>query len=149
MKKTIYTICFITLLIISSCSKENRIEKNLWKKGGDWEITQYMSWYGSYNPSQNGGINPTQEYYNDCGKFHFSKDGTGTLNLVIDGDNETWTFHYTNSDKELTLVYDSGASQIYKLDWSKNFVTISYENPSNDPDGFPFVDSERFSIDKI
>lgn len=148
MKKTINLITIIAVLFaFVGCSKERKIEKNLWKKGGDWEITQYISHYGSYNPAINGGVNPQSEIYNNCGSMHFGKDGSGTVSLTIDGSTETYSFTYSNTENTLTLIID-GSAQIYDLDWSKDVATFSYDKTANDPDGFPFADSESFVIAK-
>ena len=36
------SIVFTGLLVLTSCKKETRIEKNLWKNGGEWNIELFF-----------------------------------------------------------------------------------------------------------
>ena len=147
--KKIFNLLIATTFIValSSCSKENKIEKNLWKKGGDWEITQFYSYYGSFNPSVNGGMDPVPYTFNNCGSMHFGKDGNGTITFTIDGTTDSYAFKYSNTEKEMTLIID-GEARVYDLTWSKDVITIEYNSSTTDPDGFLEVDNESFVLVK-
>lgn len=142
----LFTAFLLVTLVITSCSKENRIEKNLWKKGGDWNINYYSYSYGSDNPTS--PIFPVETHaYDNCGSFHFGKDGSGTITFTGDGSTETAAFTYSNTENELTIIVDNVA-QVYKMDWEKNVMTISYDKPTTDPMGYNETDKETFILQK-
>jgi hypothetical protein len=145
MKKTLMLL-FVVITALS-CNKETTIKNNLWKQGGDWNISSYTYNYGSMNPSSPSYPSYPQ-YLNDCGNFHFSKDGTGTMTLIEDGETYAAAFKYTNSENELTLIFDGSYAQVYKMDWSKNKVTITYNNDHKDPDGYTYYDNEKYILIK-
>lgn len=146
MKKLSLLTLFVAVVFIglNSCSKQKKIEKNLYSKGGDWEVTYYYYMFGSINPSIN---TYDSKSYNNCGKMHFSKDGTGTISMKLDGDSFTESFTYHNTEDKMTITYD-GFSQEYKMKWSKNTITLSYDDPSTDPDGYTEYDSETWTLSK-
>ncbi|MFK7787159.1 MAG: hypothetical protein AB8B56_18705 [Crocinitomicaceae bacterium] len=113
---------FITAFILFSCEKENRIEKNLWKKGGDWKVEYYL-------------INqPTSDnVWLDCGFFHFDRSGEGSYVLNLDGNLETRDFEYevdysassSGGGYRLTLVDNFLDTLEYTVDWNKNSIKMS------------------------
>lgn len=146
MKRLSLLMIVAVMFMAVSCSKDERIEKNLYKKGGDWKITTYLLQTGSLNPSVNDyqSISMT-----DCGKFHFSEDGTGVATFNINGGTQSASFKYSNNDKELTVIYENGTSQTYNLDWSKNKMTIDYNDSTTDSDGYTNWDTETVVLTKI
>jgi len=144
MKKILFVLLAITLV---ACNKSTKINKNLYGQGGDWEITYYSYFYGSSNPviSPFGVSNGS---YENCGSFKFSKDGTGTMTLTLDGETEALAFKYSNTEDKLTLIHDGSYAVEYKMDWKKNTLTIEYDNDSVDPDGYNSYDSELFILRK-
>lgn len=118
--KFLETICLLVVLIIfSSCSKEEKIEKNLWNKGGEWNIQSLVVNQFSTNPADN--YNET--IYN-CGTFIFREDRSGNYTITIDGDVESGTFNYYNTEYKLTFVINTEARIFDILDWNKGKMTI-------------------------
>nr|WP_294860221.1 hypothetical protein [uncultured Fluviicola sp.] len=146
MKKLSLLTLFAVLVFagLNSCSKERKIEKNLYSKGGDWDVSQYIYASGSMNPAINSYSTAT---FQDCGKFHFSKDGSGTVSMNLDGDSYTESFFYKNTDNKLTITFDT-YTQVYNLDWSKNVITINYDESTTDPDGYAEIDRENIVMAK-
>jgi len=123
MKKLKFVLIssFIAALIMfASCSKEDKIEKNLWNKGGEWNIQSLESIQVSTNPADN--YNET--LYN-FGTFIFREDGSGTYTITFDGDVETENFNYFNTEYKLSLVINSEARVFDILDWEKGKIKIS------------------------
>lgn len=122
-------VLFIGTVFLTGCKKEDQIEKNLWNKGGMWNIEKYQNNY-SFGTSESYVLN-------DAGTFEFKKDGTGKLIMTDDG---TYTnlFTYENTENSLTLtfkegqMYSEGDKEKYTLDWKKNTINLySYTSTSN------------------
>lgn len=109
-------------LVIASCKKEVKIEKNLWKGDGKWNIEKYHSKETSSDNSSN-----FEETLVNAGSYTFKKDGTGVMHYSYNGDEDFENFTYTNTTDILTLTIDSEPIN-YKMDWSKNEMTISVTN---------------------
>lgn len=133
MKKILFVLLAVILV---ACRKDVKINNNLWKGGGDWKISSYSYGYGPIGSAELG-------YYPDCGNFKFSKDGSGTMTMTIDGETEAIAFKYSNTENDLTIVYDNSNAVIYKLDWSKDVMTLDYNEDSAD-----FWDHEAFTLAK-
>jgi len=72
MKKTnLLLVAFLILgvALLISCKKETKIEKNLWKNGGEWNIESMIATQISTNSADN--FNETIYNY---GTFTFKKD---------------------------------------------------------------------------
>lgn len=123
MKKVLF-ILFATLIFVA-CKKENRIEKNLWKQGGEWNIESWESQQtSSYFPQDN-----SSEILHDAGTMQFNKDGSGAI-IFKDGSSAyTESFTYKNTENTITLFDEDGEGRIYDLDWKRNeFTAISNES---------------------
>ncbi len=107
------------IALLSGCSKEAKIEKNLWKNGGEWNIETLIANQVSTNPADN--FNETLYNY---GTFSFEKDGSGVYTITVDGDFEAGTFTYTNTDDKLTLIILNQPRIFDILDWEKNKMSI-------------------------
>ena len=126
-------LLFVGLAGLTSCKKEKQIEKNLWNKGGEWNIVKVVdnwSWYGQSN---------SETLYNR-GTFKFEKDGNGKITIKDDGDTFSNLFTYKNTENSLTLtykegpIYSEGEREEYTLDWEKDKIELySYES---DEDGY-------------
>jgi hypothetical protein len=93
MKKVIYATLLLVAVLITSCSKEVRINRKL---DGEWKVTSI------------DGESLTEGYgFN----FTFEKDGKegkGSLQNVYGAESVTVPFTYTLNDDKLTLVMTSG-----------------------------------------
>jgi hypothetical protein len=96
------SIVFIGLITLSSCSKETKIEKNLWKKGGEWNIESFNVKQTSTYASDN-----FEESYANVGTYTFNENGTGIVKLIIDNFVETSAFTYTNTENQLMITIDN------------------------------------------
>jgi hypothetical protein len=114
------TVLLVTTAALTSCKKESRIEKNLWNKGGEWNIESVQSVQVSTNSADN-----FEETVYDYGTFEFEKDGSGNYEITVNGSNDTGTFTYSNSEDELTLIIDNQARIFEITEWEKNEMTIS------------------------
>jgi hypothetical protein len=133
---------FLGLAGLSSCKKEELIEKNLWKGEGKWNIDSFhIKETSTFFESDN-----SENHLQNCGTIIFKKDGTGTFTF----EGITSKITYTNTDKVLTMVFkdESGQSQYdetlsFNLTWKKNKMELdSYkkETYSNyDPDTEQYV----------
>jgi hypothetical protein len=112
-------LLFVGITTFLSCKKEVRIEKNLWKNGGEWNIESLTAKQISTNPVDN--YNETVLNY---GTYTFKKDGSGSYIFTVDGDVEAGAFAYSNTEEKLTLIINNEA-RVFDMDWKKNNLTIS------------------------
>lgn len=120
MKRPLIFLAIVLLTFLSSCKKESKIERNLWSKGGEWNISR---WYNKYSIYETQG---TDDYYN-CGTIKFNKDGTGVLTLTMDGELFADAFTYTNTSNSIKIYYNSGGDpEVFNLDWKKNSFRMFY-----------------------
>lgn len=129
-------VLFIGLAGLSSCKKEDRIEKNLWKGDGIWNIDVYEGKTTStYFQEDNN-----EYYYQNAGTIQFKKDGIGSFNHQ----GNTIKITYTNTDKTLTITFkdedgDTEYDEIrnFDLEWEKNEMELSsfYKTTYSNPDG--------------
>jgi len=106
-------------IMLSSCKKEARIEKNLWNKGGEWKIESIFAKQVSSNPADN-----FEETLYDYGTYTFKKDGSGSYIITVDGDIETGTFTYSNTEDKLTLIILNQPRIFDILEWEKDKMKI-------------------------
>lgn len=115
----IATIAILSIVFISSCKKEDRIEKNLWNKGGEWNMESLTVNQTSTNPIDN-----YSESYLNAGTFLFKENGSGFVTFTVDGDIETAAFNYSNTEDKLTLIIDNEA-RVFDLVWEKNEIDLA------------------------
>lgn len=129
---------FVLLVIASTfvaCSKETKIQKNLWKDDGIWNIEQIHVTQSSTN-----SIDNFDEIITNYGSFTFKKDGSGIQKITVDGDVETTNFTYTNTTNILTLLI-SGETRNFDMDWEKNEMTLSLaENYTADGESITYTE---------
>ena len=95
MKKLIYVTLMLVTIVITSCSKEVRINRKL---DGEWKVT-------SITPHIYTSTTP--EMY-----FTFEKDGKkgkGSYTHAMESQSETYNFDYTLSGDKLSLTPTSGS----------------------------------------
>lgn len=136
LKFLVFGILFIGLAVLSSCKKENRIEKNLWKGDGTWNIDVYeFKSTSTYFTNDND-----ESYYQNAGTIQFKKDGTGFFNFQGD----IYPTTYSNTDKVLTITLkdESGNTQYddvltYEMEWKKNKMDLTsfYKDTYSTSDG--------------
>jgi hypothetical protein len=123
------SIVFIGLITLSSCSKETKIEKNLWKKGGEWNIE-------SYSTKQTSTFSPDNYDYTlvNIGTYTFNENGTGIYKNI--GELEPLSFTYSNTENKLSFTIGTD-SQVYDIvEWKKDNIKFSYtENFYDGVDG--------------
>ncbi len=119
MKHILFLI--IALFLFTSCKKEKKIERNLWKNGGKWEIVKYEEIVVSTWPA-----NEKNEVVENAGIFQFKRDGTGWRIDRDDYFSQKLNFKYSNTSTELSLDYfEYGSSDTYVIDWEKNAMTLT------------------------
>lgn len=114
-------ILFITLvaLVVVGCKKETQIERNLWKNGGEWNISKL-----EVNQVSTYSADNYHEVLLNYGTYKFKKDGTGIYTFNYDGDSETGLFTYTNTENKIIFVID-GETRAFDLNWKKNQLTMT------------------------
>jgi hypothetical protein len=115
------SIVFIGLITLSSCSKETKIEKNLWKNGGEWNIESFNVKQTSTYASDN-----FEESYANVGTYTFNENGTGIVKLIIDNFVETSAFTYTNTENQLMITIDNETQYYNLIEWEKDNMKIVY-----------------------
>jgi hypothetical protein len=114
-----FSMAIFGIVLISSCEKEDRIIKNLWNNGGEWQVNVYSINVVSSDPMQN---------YNQStgghGTFYFSKNRSGYSVLQGYSGMVTTQFTYTATEDKLTLL-SSNSKDEYDLSWKKDEVDIS------------------------
>lgn len=123
--------------LVSSCSKETKIEKNLWKKGGEWNIETLLAVQTSTNTADN-----FTETISNYGTFTFKEDGSGNYTITVDGDVETGTLSYSNTEDKLTLIINSQARVFDIVEWEKDKMKISItENFTSDGESVTYKET--------
>jgi hypothetical protein len=123
------SIVFIGLITLSSCKKEVRIEKNLWKKGGEWNVESFSAKQTSTFAPDN--FDETQV---NIGTYTFNENGTGIYKNI--GELESLDFTYSNTENKLSFTIGTD-SQVYDIvEWKKDNIKFSYtENFYDGVDG--------------
>jgi hypothetical protein len=113
------SIVFIGLITLSSCKKEVRIEKNLWRYGGVWNIE-------SQTGKQTGTIvfNNFDETIFNVGTYTFYEDGSGSYKN--NAELQPGAFTYSNTEHKLTIVIENVSRAYDIVEWKKNNLKISY-----------------------
>jgi len=130
--------------VFTSCKKEAKIEKNLWNKGGEWKIEKLHYKQTSSNPDPEYNF---EETLYDYGTYTFNKDGSGNYTITVDGDVETGTLTYSNTEDKLTLIILNQPLVYNILEWEKGKMTISISDNfiSN---GNPITSTETLNLKK-
>lgn len=117
-------LLFIGMTTLVGCKKEDKINKNLWKNGGEWNISEVK-----FTTMNSAGQSDSGTIY-DYGTFKFEKDGTGTRTINADGQTFTHLFSYTNTETELVITLKSGPDvtpgekEKYKMTWKKDNIEL-------------------------
>jgi hypothetical protein len=122
MKKINYlglSIVFVGLIALSACKKEVRIEKNLWKKGGVWNIESQTGKQTSTIASNN-----FDETIFNVGTYTFYEDGSGSYKN--NSELQPGAFTYSNTENKLTIVMENVSRAYEIVEWKKNNLKISY-----------------------
>ena len=89
MKKIL--VILLAIVVFTGCNKEEQIEKNLWKKGGEWEVSSWTSWSDGTK---------TEHIGTDVLSVLFSFNEANEATVVINGgsgDAYTYKMKYYNS----------------------------------------------------
>ena len=120
-------------LVATGCKKEKKIEKNLWKSGGEWEI---LSFEEAYTSSSSPEYNYSSVFQNG-GTIQFEKDGTGKTNysseLADYMEEITYEeyinskFSYHNTENSIYFIYPDDGGMAFNLEWEKDKMIMSYD----------------------
>jgi hypothetical protein len=143
--KSVFLI--VVLFLASGCSKEKRIERNLWRNGGEWNIKVFTYQYSNDNVNSVNYNSPPQIYL-DAGEFVFKKDGSGYITLTEDNQTETTGFKWLSSVDKITIIPNGGTATDYNLVWKKNNITISEKYTDVDPDNVTYTSITKFECVK-
>lgn len=134
-------ILILSLLVIFAigCKKENRIERNLWKGGGEWNMVKWTNTStSSFYPQDN-----YSETIHNAGVIKFNKDGSGSLTFTGESSAYSEIITYQNTENTLTIFDSDGDGTIFDLDWERNELTLTRNDSetytSYDGNGDPVV----------
>jgi hypothetical protein len=141
-KHLVASITILSIILMVGCSKENRIQKNLWNKGGEWNIKTVTFRQTSTNSIDNYNFTVT-----NAGTFVFQESGSGFISTTAAGITEVESFTYSNTDDKLTLIIDNEAD-VYNMTWEKNEIELSLNESSFSDDGDLVTSTETISLEK-
>ncbi len=140
MRKNIFLLTgllIVSSVLLSSCKKEAKIQKNLWNKSGYWKIESLVANQTSTDPTDNF----TETIYN-YGELHFKEDGSGAFTFTVDGDIEIGAFTYSNTEDKLTMIINSQARVFDIMEWEKDKMKISItENFTSDGESITYIET--------
>lgn len=142
MKKIL--VILLAIVVFTGCNKEEQIEKKLWKKGGEWEVSSWTSWSDGTK---------TEHIGTDVLSVLFSFNEANEATVVINGDSGdayTYKMKYYNTESELKLidVIDSQTGEMeypsifYSMEWKKNNLDLRTTG------GFAGGDTETLILQK-
>jgi len=88
---------------VAGCSKDKKIEKQLQKKGGVWNIDK-IEWTDVEQTTMPPSQIVLQGTTNNAGTFTF-KDGDASYNYTAAGETGSGTFSYSVESEEITIIY--------------------------------------------
>jgi len=103
-KRIFSFILIITMaLSLTNCNKDKKIERQLTKKDGVWNIdnVHWITVDQQFSPIQQTISEGTT---NNAGTFTFDDDGSGSYNYSVGGVNRAGTFTYAVDDEEIAIV---------------------------------------------
>lgn len=140
MKKNLYSvsaIALLSILVVSSCSKDKSLEDNL-QKVKTWKVEKI-----NYQKAQAGLIATNArigvEY--SAGTMTFNDDGTGSYDYTLDGYHRVDTYDWNLSKKNITFNYAAAdlngahAATYNVIFQSKNAVTFQGDEALVDSSG--------------
>jgi hypothetical protein len=139
-----FLVVITTLFIIglnASCKKENRIEKNLWKKGGEWSVESYSLTNTSTESECNNSF--TESGPNGT-ILLFREDGSG---LQTEDGVDSVAFTYSNTEDNLILIVD-GEKITYDIVWEKDKIDGSSTYSFTCSGGSAVTAVEKFTLKK-
>ncbi len=111
MKKQVFKITSLTVMLLwvllSSCSRDRRTERRL-ERVQNWQIAQI-----TYQKAQTAGFavftaKVATEY--NCGTMVFDRNGTGSYNYMLDGQQRVGTFTWTCTAENLSFNYAAAST---------------------------------------
>jgi hypothetical protein len=123
-KHNTYFLLLSFLFLFTHCSKEKRIEKNLYSDGGKWRISLYEKEY--YNTYTEEFIESTQD--ENIGYIIFREDKTGEIQQNNSSEIISFTYNVL-SDKKIKFHTVQEGDRFYEiLKWKKNKLVIISEH---------------------
>lgn len=136
--KKLLTICFIALLA-TACNKERKIDKNLTKDGGVWNIDEMY-----YNDVYYGST--ATDTYKNVGTYQFNEDGTGVATYSNSGNPDVYSFFYSVGEDKLNISMD-GYIYNYSMEWKKDKIDLSFTETYSGGNGH-YTQTMKFSKKK-
>ena len=124
-------------LTLASCSKQAKLERNLFKKGGEWSISSYKA------TEYDNGTLVYDEVFTNCGTFIFEKDGSGSYSITAGAWTDTGTMRWSNDEKTVTI--DGDTFEVLKNE--KNTIVLHSEYTDNSS-GTPYEYHDTFELQR-
>jgi hypothetical protein len=119
----ISVVVSVLLIGLASCSKEKRVENQLTKKDGKWDVNSVE--YRYYL----GGSVQESATYPATGSMQFKKNGSFFMNIVIGaGFSLTSSGTWTNTEDQINLLSNGQASIIEIKEGPKKDKLVLVEN---------------------
>ncbi|WP_107039118.1 hypothetical protein [Brumimicrobium mesophilum] len=144
--KNLLVILLIAFLALG-CKKENKIEKNLWNNGGEWEIKSFEQSAYKIPASQfdystlisNGGS--IQFNKDGTGKFKYSEELAEYLEIIIYEEqiNADFTYHFT--ENSIFFIFTDAQGAAFDLEWEEDKMIYSHNETHVDYDLDQFNDT--------
>src|SRR5690349_289222 len=100
-----FLIALFTAALLTSCSKDKKLERTLFKKDGDWNITS-ATW--EVEEHTDTGIVITNGTSSNIGSFTFDKDGDGYCVYTINGESYSSTFKWRVISEQIYISKAGG-----------------------------------------
>lgn len=119
----ISVVVSILLIGLASCSKEKRVENQLTKKDGKWDVKSVEYRYYLAGSVQESATYPA------TGSMQFKKNGSFFMNIVIGaGFSLTSSGTWTNTEDQINLLANGQASIIEIKEGPKKDKLVLVEN---------------------
>lgn len=111
------------------CSKEKKLERAVFKKGGTWNIDN-ITWVIETDDYWYSGSDTTYGVTTNAGTFVFERDKRGDFSFTVDGTLFTYVYGWDVTQNIIYLNQGSSSTSIWNL--FEDTRTISYSGDVNE-----------------
>lgn len=115
----------VSIVLLSACSKDKKIEKVVYKNDGEWKIKS-VSW-NQIIQTQNGQ-SITNGTSTDIGTFTFNENGSGSYYFTIDTNIYQQSFNWSVSDESISVTK---VSQTFDFSGNIKQIAVAFSGTQN------------------
>lgn len=141
MKKMIYLPVLVLVMLMASCSKEKKIEKNLSSSDGTWNVASYTV----VNYEDDVQVNMLTA--SNVGTMVFKSDGTGTSSFSYMGMVQNTSFTWTNTEEKLT-INDNGDIVVFDITKQDKSILEIEGADTYEEGGINYRDEIKMTLEK-